>query len=96
MTPNIVKGSNSLPGDRYDHPNHPKNNPDFHPAGYTPPGAEQQDQSGMSSGMDGDHSAKTMDAGASAANNATDMADGIHEGAKTNVSSNRRGISRCI
>lgn len=88
MTPNLVKGSNSLPGDRYDHPNHPKNNPAYHPSGYTPASERDQDQnqSNMSSGMDGDHSAKTMDAGANAASNVSDMSEGIHEDAKQGVS----------
>ncbi|KAK4932287.1 hypothetical protein LTR66_015976 [Elasticomyces elasticus] len=88
MTPNPAKGSNSLPADRYDNPLHPKNNPDFHPAGYTPGQSQQRepDSSNNMSQMDGDHSAKTMDAGANAASNATDMTEGLHEDAKQSTS----------
>lgn len=81
MTPNIVKGSNSLPGDRYDDPNHPRNNP-----AYTPDSLKDDNSADTSSApsssspnMDGDHSAKTMEAGANAATGSTDMASGIHE-----------------
>lgn len=86
MTPNPVKGSNSLPSDRYDDPNHPRNNP-----AYQPDSLKQQNNSEdsapqqSSSAMDGDHSAKTMDKGANAASNVTDMADGLHEDAKQTV-----------
>lgn len=86
MTPNIVKGSNSLPAARYDHPNHPTNNPDFHPAGYTPNKDRDQEQSNMSSGMDGDHSAKSMEKGANLATNAADLTEGVHEDAKQTAS----------
>lgn len=82
MTPNIVKGSNSLPGDRYDHPNHPRNNPDFQPESLKQK-TEQQDMS--SSGMDADNSAKTMDAGANKATQSSDLVDGLYEDAKQKV-----------
>lgn len=85
MTPNLVKGSNSLPKDRFDDPNHPANNPDFHPAGYSGNKGTESSKPDQPGAMDGDHSAKTMDAGANAASNATDMADGIHEDANQKV-----------
>lgn len=81
MTPNIVKGSNSLPSDRYDDPNHPANQASFQ-ANKT----EKSQESDMSSGgMDGDHAGKTMDRGANAATNLTEMSEGIHEDAKQTV-----------
>lgn len=85
MTPNPVKGSNSLPAARYDDPNHPRNNPAYQPN----KGNDQSTDSapsGTASAMDGDHSAKTMEQGANAATNLTDMSDGIHEDAKQTVS----------
>lgn len=81
MTPNLVKGSNSLPSDRYDNPNHPANNPAYQPDSLKEKKAQQTSEN-MSSGMDGDHSAKTMDKGASAATNAADMTEGVHEDVK--------------
>lgn len=81
MTPNPAKGSNSLPADRHDHPNHPANNPAYHPDSYKEKKAQQASET-MSSGMDGDHSAKTMDKGASAATNAADLTEGVHEDVK--------------
>ena len=41
--------------------------------------------------MDGDHSAKTFEGGANSATKATDLTEGIHEGAKQMV---RRHVSR--
>lgn len=38
-----------------------------------------------SGGMDGDHAGKTMDRGANAATNLTEMSEGIHEDAKQTV-----------
>jgi len=88
MTPNIVKGTNSLPVDRTDDPNHPANNPAFHAAGYKNDNKSQdQSSTSMSSGgIDGDHSGKAMDQGANAATNVSDMTEGIHEDAKQTVS----------
>lgn len=82
MTPNIVKGSNSLPADRYDHPNHPRNNPDFQPDSLKQKADQQQD---MPSPMDADHSAKAMDAGANKATQSTDLVEGIHEDSQQKV-----------
>jgi len=83
MTPNIVKGSNSLPGDRYDHPNHPRNNPDYQPESLKQKKAEAQsdmsEQAGYNKSLDGDHTAKALDQGANAATNAQDLTEGIHE-----------------
>lgn len=85
MTPNPFKGSNSLPGDRYDHPNHPRNNPAYQPDSLKD--KDSSNTSDMSSGkVDGDHAAKTMDAGANAATGATDLSSGIHEDATKQVS----------
>lgn len=47
--------------------------------------------------MDGDHSAKTMDKGASAATKTQDLADGIHEDAKpTGVLSSSASLLRAL
>lgn len=84
MTPNIVKGSNSLPGDRYDHPDHPRNNPAYQPNSLKD--NNNSDTPDMSSNkVDGDHAAKTMDAGANAATGSTEMASGIHEDSQQTV-----------
>lgn len=93
MTPNIVKGSNSLPGDRYDNPNHPRNNPAFQPESLKQKKAEEaqsnmSEQAGYTTRPDGDHTAKALDSGASAATNATDMAEGIHEDVSKSVGLN--------
>lgn len=101
MTPNIVKGSNSLPKDRFDDPNHPKNNPAFQPNTSDSSNSSSNTMSdssidaknkasgvgssSLSGQMDGDHSAKSMDAGANAATNVTDLADGIHEDSRKKV-----------
>lgn len=79
MTPNILKENSSLPNDPSD-PNHPRNK-----AAYQTAQGEGSDESKASSAMDGDHSAKSMDAGAGSALNATDMGDGIHEDAQQTV-----------
>lgn len=101
MTPNIVKGSNSLPGDRYDDPNHPRNQAQFQPdslknkqSSDNSSSNSSSDSSNMSSGMDGDHSAKTMDAGANAATANTDMASGIHEDGQQLVSQTLQSLKR--
>lgn len=89
MTPNIVKGSNSLPSDRSDDPNHPRNNPDYIPNSLKDQSAQESSSaqpSSSSSGMDGDHAAKTMEAGANAAVGSTEMSSGIHEDANQQVS----------
>lgn len=84
MTPNIVKGSNSLPADRSDDPNHPRNNP-----AYQPDSLKDKSDSNTgkmsSGGMDGDHAAKTMDAGANAATGSTELSSGIHEDSNQSV-----------
>jgi len=90
MTPNIVKGSNSLPKDRDDDPNHPRNNPAFQPESLKQKKAEAQsdmssDQAGYTTRPDGDHTAKALDQGASAATNAADMTEGIHEDVSNSV-----------
>lgn len=41
----------------------------------------------MSSGTDGNHSAKAMDRGANAASNAVDLSEGLHEDAMQTVGS---------
>lgn len=50
------------------------------------PTAEDLQRSGNAPKMDGDHSAKTMDAGAMSAAAGTDMTEGLHETAKQGVS----------
>ena len=50
------------------------------------PTAEDLQRSGNAPSMDGDHSAKTMDAGATSAAAGTDMTEGLHETAKQGVS----------
>lgn len=94
MTPNIVKGSNSLPGDRYDDPDHPGNKAEFQPQSLIEK-KQKQSEDMSSGGMDGDHSAKTMDAGANKATQGTDMADAIHEDAKQTVPSPYHEIIAC-
>ena len=59
------------------------------------PTAEDLQRSGNASGMDGDHTAKTMDAGATNAAAATDMTEGLHETAKQGVSCNFVQVSGC-
>lgn len=88
MTPNIVKGSNSLPSDRSDDPNHPRNNPAYIPNSLKDNDTSESSpaQSSSSPGMDGDHAAKTMEAGANAALGSNEMASGIHEDANSKVS----------
>lgn len=82
MTPNIVKGSNSLPADRYDHPNHPQNNPDFQPESLKQKAEQQQD---VTSQTDADHSANAMDARANKATQNSDPVEGIYENSKQKV-----------
>lgn len=85
MTPNIVKGSNSLPADRSDDPNHPRNNPAYQPDSLKD--NSDSSSSNMSANkVDGDHAAKTMDAGANAATGSTELASGIHEDSQQTVS----------
>ena len=83
MTPNILKPK-GLPAENYDDPNHPRNQDRFNPDSIKQ--KEQSNQSDMSGRMDGDHSAKTMDAAANMTTNATDFTDGIHEDANQKVS----------
>lgn len=94
MTPNIVKGSNSLPGDRYDHPDHPRNNPAYQPNSLKDQNNSDSSDTSMSSNkVDGDHAAKTMDAGANAATGSTDLASGIHEDSQQTVCTTSTAIS---
>jgi len=94
MTPNPVKNSNGLPGDRYDDPNHPRNNPAYQPDSLKQQKTESaqsnmSEQAGYTTRPDGDHTAKGLDQGANAATNATDMTEGIHEDVSQGVRSEK-------
>ncbi|KAK5087332.1 hypothetical protein LTR70_002180 [Exophiala xenobiotica] len=100
MTPNPVKNSNALPGDRYDDPNHPRNNPAYQPELLKQRKAEgaqsdMSEQAGSTTRPDGDHTAKALDQGANTATNAQDMTEGIHEdvshGVKTGAGEKETG-----
>jgi hypothetical protein len=91
MTPNLVKGSNSLPADRFDDPKHPSNLAKYQPNSLK--NKTDSSSSQASGAMDGDHSAKSLDQGANSAANVSDMADGIHEAADQTVCANVVGNS---
>lgn len=94
MTPNLAKNSNALPGDRYDDPNHPRNNPAYQPESLKQKKAEasqsdMSEQAGYTTRPDGDHTAKGLDQGANVATNAQDMTEGIHEDVSHGVCSSK-------